>query len=361
MPQIETRQKTPAVNLNTNALLHWYDENARTLPWRVGPADRARGIAPDPYRVWLSEVMLQQTTVQAVGKFYARFLDLWPDVHALAAASLEDVRAAWAGLGYYSRARNLHLAAQKVAFERKGNFPANAADLQKLPGIGPYTAAAIAAICHDEPIAVLDGNVERVLARLICLARPVREAKPELRRFAQEVTPEQRAGDFAQAMMDLGATVCTPRRADCGRCPLKPDCFAAKSDDPTVWPVTAPKKPRPEKYAHAFVIIRPDGAVLLRKREEKGILAGMTSVPESDWRTAPFEARFPASGDWAKVGAVTHIFTHLRLEMTVWALQLRDWEAVAPAGEWHHRETLGARALPSLYKKVLATALSTLG
>lgn len=349
------------VSFPTHKLLEWYDVNARALPWRVSPADRARGVAPDPYRVWLSEIMLQQTTVPAVGKYYARFLQLWPHVQALAAASLDEVRTAWAGLGYYSRARNLHMAAQEVAFNRGGIFPKTAHQLIELPGVGPYTAAAIAAICYDEPVAVLDGNVERVMARYLRLDQPVRNLKPQLRAAVQAVTPPRRAGDFAQAMMDLGATICAPRRTDCPACPLVAHCIAAKSENPTRWPPAAPRTVRPQKFGHAFVMLRADGAVFLRKRAEKGILAGMTAVPESAWAERPTEPDFPMPGAWSNAGAVTHIFTHLRLELTVWTLRLPKGSDFAMEGDWHPWAELGGRAVPSLYKKVLTSAAHSAG
>ena len=316
MPQASSRQKPPTATLDAQALLAWYDRHARTLPWRVSPQQRARGIRPDPYRVWLSEIMLQQTTVAVVGDYFHRFLTRWPDVMALAAAPLDDVLVQWAGLGYYARARNLHACAVKVATDYNGIFPATAEGLQSLPGIGPYTAAAVAAICHDEQIAVVDGNVDRVMARYIALDVPMRDAKLLIREAVQRAVPE-RAGDFAQALMDLGASLCAPRAASCMLCPLQPGCAGAASGRPTDFPVKPVKAERPVRFGHSFILQRPDGAVWLRQRPEKGLLAKMTELPGSDWTGTMGEPEFPLAGDWLRKGRVTHVFTHFRLELDV--------------------------------------------
>jgi len=339
--------------LDAAAVLAWYDRHARDLPWRVSPVDRARGVRPDPYRVWLSEVMLQQTTVAAVKNYFLRFTCLWPTVFELAAAPLDSVLKEWAGLGYYARARNLHACAQAVVREHGGIFPQTSAGLQTLPGIGAYTSAAIAAICFDQRIAVLDGNLDRVLARYHALPVPVREAKEELRAALQAAVPE-RAGDFAQAMMDLGATICAPRAAACMLCPIQPGCAATKAGDPTRYPLKAARAERPVRRGHAYVMVDADGDVFLQSRPTKGLLGGMTEVPGSDWAPALPEAAYPASADWRHRGQVVHVFTHFRLELEVWSA------TVAPegldTGWWAARRALTGEALPTLFRKVLAAA-----
>lgn len=339
--------------IDAPAVLAWYDVHARALPWRIAPADRASGVAPDPYRVWLSEVMLQQTTVAAVKQYFLRFVGLWPTVFDLAAAPLEAVLVEWAGLGYYARARNLHACAQAVVSQHGGIFPTTSAALQTLPGVGPYTSAAIAAICFDEPIAVLDGNLDRVLARYYALGVPVREAKDELR-SALQVSVPKRAGDFAQAMMDLGATICAPRTAVCMLCPIQPGCIATKTADPTIYPVKAAKADKPVRKGHAFVMTDGDGDVYLQTRPEKGLLAKMTEVPTSDWTAALPEVSYPAEGDWRHRGQIVHVFTHFRLELEIWSAE------VAPAGMeqgwWAAPHALKGEALPTLFRKVLAAA-----
>jgi A/G-specific adenine glycosylase len=338
--------------LDAKSVLNWYDHNARVLPWRISPADRRRGVAPDPYRVWLSEIMLQQTTVAAVAGYFARFTARWPEVKALAAAPLEDVLAEWAGLGYYARARNLHACAQVVTLERGGAFPETSAELRTLPGIGLYTASAIAAICHDEPVAVIDGNVDRVMARYLALDLPVRDAKPQIRDAVQQSVPD-RSGDFAQAMMDLGATICARRAALCDRCPLQPDCAGAASGKPLAFPVKPAKARRPVRYGHAFIMRRPDGAVWLRQRPEKGLLAKMTETPGTDWVLEKQNPAYPVAGKWTFASEIVHVFTHFRLELDVWLLETGE----APVGEgwWSTPGAQVGEALPSLFRKVLAT------
>ena len=339
--------------IDAPAVLAWYDRHARDLPWRVSPADRANGVRPDPYRIWLSEVMLQQTTMAAVKNYFLRFTDLWPTVSHLAAAPLDSVLKEWAGLGYYARARNLHACAQAVMREHDGVFPATSQALQTLPGVGAYTSAAIAAICFDEPVAVLDGNLDRVLARYYALPVPVREAKEQLRAALQASVPE-RAGDFAQAMMDLGATVCAPRTALCMLCPIQPGCVATKTGDPTLYPVKAAKAERPIRKGHAYVMLDASGDVFLQSRPEKGLLGGMTEVPGSDWASALPVADYPAKGEWRHRGQVVHVFTHFRLELEVWSAQVAaDGH---DGGWWAGPEGLGGEALPTLFRKVLAAA-----
>lgn len=337
--------------IDAPAVLAWYDRHARDLPWRVSPADRANGIRPDPYRVWLSEVMLQQTTVAAVRNYFLRFTTLWPTVFDLAAAPLDSVLKQWAGLGYYARARNLHACAQAVVREHGGTFPQTSVGLQSLPGIGAYTSAAIAAICFDERVAVLDGNLDRVLARCYALLVPVREAKEELRAALQASVPE-RAGDYAQAMMDLGATICAPRSTACMLCPLQPGCLATRTGDPTVFPLKPVKAERPVRRGHAYVMLDADGDVYLQTRPEKGLLGGMTEVPGSDWATELPKADYPATAAWQHRGQVVHVFTHFRLELEVWSA------SVTPdgldGGWWSGRHALKSEALPTLFRKVLA-------
>ena len=348
------------------ALLDWYDGASRDLPWRIPPGETA---TPDPYRVWLSEVMLQQTTVKAVVPFYTGFLRRWPTVEALAAAPLDDVLAAWAGLGYYSRARNLHKCAQAIVADHGGAFPDTEAGLRELPGIGPYTAGAIAAIAFGERVTPVDGNVERVMARLFRIATPLPTAKPELKRRAASLTPSRRTGDFAQGLMDLGATVCTPKRPSCMICPLTRWCQANAAGVAATLPARKPKADKPVRRGIAFLALREDGHVLLRQRDEQGLLARMLEVPGTDWseswpvaeealRTAPLKGSW-----WAVPGTVVHTFTHFKLELLV-------YRAVVPADaaltlwskpdrcRWVARRDLGPQALPSLFRKVIAHGLA---
>ncbi len=320
-------------------LLRWYDRHARALPWRAPP-----GAPPaDPYAVWLSEIMLQQTTVTAVIPYFRAFLARWPTVAALAAAPRDEVLAAWAGLGYYSRARNLHLCAQAVAGAHAGRFPPDEAALLALPGIGPYTAAAIAAIAFDRPAVVVDGNVERVVARLYRVEEPLPASKPRLRALAAELTPRQRPGDFAQAMMDLGATVCTPRNPDCLLCPLSGACSARAAGSPAELPRRAPKAAKPLRRGLAFWLRRPaDGTVLLQRRPPKGLLGGMLGLPGTPWEArgswslTQARAWQPVPADWRLLpGGISHVFTHFALELTVAVAELPParGKAVAPAAD----------------------------
>jgi A/G-specific adenine glycosylase len=304
------------------ALLAWYDRHARVMPWRVGPAERKAGERSDPYRVWLSEVMLQQTTVAAVRDPFRRFTERWPDVAALAAAEDGEVMAEWAGLGYYARARNLLKCARAVA-ARGGRFPETRDALLLLPGIGPYTAAAIAAIAFDEPATVVDGNVERVVARVFAVATPLPAARPQLSALAASLTPDARPGDFAQAMMDLGATICTPRNPACGLCPLRPACAAQAAGIAANLPLKAPKPEKPTRRGIAFVGLRTDGAVLLERRPDRGLLGGMLGWPGSDWAETEPVSTPPAPGSWQPIpGEVRHTFTHFHLRLSVMAARL---------------------------------------
>lgn len=298
-------------------LLEWYDTHARAMPWRVPPEARKAGAQPDPYHIWLSEVMLQQTTVAAVKDYFRKFVGLWPTVHDLAGAEDADVMAAWAGLGYYARARNLLKCARVVSRELDGRFPDNITDLQKLPGIGPYTSAAIASIAFDTRATVLDGNVERVMARIHNDDTPLPAAKPVFHAYADALTPQTRPGDYAQAVMDLGATICTPRKPACGLCPWRTPCKARLDGTPETLPRKTPKKPKPVRHGIAYVVRRPDGAWLLETRPEKGLLGGMLGWPGTEWSDAPTPAP-PLQADWQDLpGDVRHTFTHFHLILSV--------------------------------------------
>lgn len=341
-------------------LLAWYDRHHRDLPWRVSPAMAARGATPDPYRIWLSEVMLQQTTVQAVKAYFALFTTRWPTVGDLAGADTEDVMKAWAGLGYYARARNLKKCAEAVAFRHGGVFPDTEEGLKALPGIGDYTAAAIAAIAFNRRSAVLDGNVERVVSRLHAIETPLPAAKPEMRALVAAMTPEDRPGDFAQAMMDLGATICTPRRPACALCPFNAECRVLGRADPELYPRKAAKKEKPIRLGAAFVAEDEAGAVFLRKRVESGLLGGMTEVPGSAWtaridgETDLSAAPFPA--DWQARGTVAHVFTHFELRLSVYHSMVTG-NTHARNGWWQPRETLDGEALPTVMKKAISRAI----
>ncbi|MCK8463215.1 A/G-specific adenine glycosylase [Aliiroseovarius sp. S1339] len=296
-------------------LLAWYDRHARDLPWRVSPADRAVGVVPDPYAVWLSEIMLQQTTVAAVRDYFTRFMGLWPTVDALAAADDDRVMGEWAGLGYYARARNLLKCARAVT-ELDG-FPKTRAELEDLPGIGPYTSAAIAAIAYDLPETVVDGNVERVMARVFQIETPLPDAKPELKRVAATLTPDTRPGDYAQAVMDLGATICTPKSPACGICPWNRDCLARTSGIQATLPARKPKTPKPTRYGIAYLARREDGMWLAERRPDSGLLGGMLGWPGAGWGDVATDAP-PVTADWRDPGVeVRHTFTHFHLKLSV--------------------------------------------
>jgi A/G-specific adenine glycosylase len=298
-------------------LLGWYDASARVMPWRIGPRARAAGARPDPYRVWLSEVMLQQTTVAAVTEYFNRFTARWPDVMALAAADDADVMAQWAGLGYYARARNLLACARAIA-AMGGQFPTTEAGLRALPGIGPYTAAAVAAIAYDLPAVVMDGNVERVMARLYALEMPLPTAKPALYELAAQQTPPQRAGDYAQAVMDLGATICTPRKPACAICPICAQCRARALGIAETLPRKIPKPEKPTRSGLVWILQRPnDGAFLLERRADKGLLGGMLAFPSTAWDGSDLPP--PAALPWRNIGTARHTFTHFHLNLDVLA------------------------------------------
>ena len=323
-----------------NRLLQHYVDNARRLSWRAMPGESA----PDPYRVWLSEVMLQQTTVAAVTPRFEQFLSRWPTVEALAAARDEDVLSEWAGLGYYARARNLIACAREVA--TRGSFPTTEDELRKLPGIGGYTAAAIAAIAFGRRALVMDTNVERVIARLNGVEAPVAESKAWLRELLDQITPDRRAGDFAQAMMDLGATICRPRGPDCSACPLSSECAAQASGEPERFPGPKRKTIRPTRHGIVHWIER-NGCIWLVRRPAKGMLGGMAALPGPEWTD---EVAIPGP----TLGQVTHVFTHFRLELSVLS-------ATAPVGDgwWQPLDRLADAGLPTLYRRAVNSVLSS--
>lgn len=354
-------QKT-APSSYAQMLLAWYDRHHRELPWRTSPAMAARGKRADPYHVWLSEVMLQQTTVQAVKPYFLKFLAAWPRVDDLAAAPVEDVMAAWAGLGYYARARNLKKCAEAVAREHGGVFPDTEEGLKQLPGIGDYTSAAIAAIAFNRQAAVMDGNVERVISRLFAIDAPLPGSKPAMKAKVAELTPSERPGDFAQAMMDLGATICTPKRPACALCPFNGACLALARDEPERFPVKAAKKAKPVRLGAAFVAVNTEGEILLRRRIDSGLLGGMTEVPTTAW-TARIDggtevSHAPFAAGWQMAGVIVHVFTHFELRLTVYRAQVPDGLQTGPDdGWWEPVTNLDAQALPTVMKKVIAEAI----
>ena len=355
-------------------LLAWYDRHRRVLPWRAAAGKRA-----DPYRVWLSEIMLQQTTVQAVGPYFRDFLARWPRVEDLAAAPLDEVLAAWAGLGYYARARNLHKAAKVVAEECGGVFPDTAEALRKLPGVGAYTSGAIAAIAFDRQEAAMDANAERVVARLFAIDTPLPGGKAAILAQGRTLVPAERPGDFAQAMMDLGSAICTVKRPSCGQCPLEDVCEGRKRGIAETLPVKGPKMVRPLKRGAAFVVRDATGAVLLVKRPEDGLLGGMLEPPLGPWAQdfpKPAEAlkQAPFKAAWKKLGGVVrHGFTHFELEIEVWTAEVNarpaSYQALGADGAspgmtevfWVAVEKLGAVALPTVMRKIVAHALTDEG
>jgi len=351
------RKREPAAEgPQADALLAWYDRHRRRLPWRAEPGQRM-----DPYRVWLSEIMLQQTQVTTVRPYYERFLALFPTVEALAAASLDEVLRSWAGLGYYARGRNLHACAQAVAAQYGGRFPDTEEELAELPGIGPYTAAAIAAIAFDRKASPVDGNIERVIARLYAVEEQLPAAKPAIRRLAAALTPERRAGDFAQAMMDLGATICTPKNPACALCPWSGVCAARARGDQESFPRKTAKREGKLRRGAAFVALRADGCLLVRTRAAKGLLGGMSEVPTSEWSgdfdDAAALAHAPLRAAWRRLpGVVTHVFTHFPLELSVHLADVPARTKAPPDMRFVPAAALGDEALPSLMRKVLVHA-----
>ena len=339
-------------------LLAWYDANARALPWRTGPADGARGVRADPYRVWLSEVMLQQTTVPHATPYFLKFLERWPTVSALAAAPDAEVMAAWAGLGYYARARNLLACARAVAKAHGGTFPDDEAGLTDLPGIGAYTAAAVAAIAFDRAANVVDGNVERVMARLYAVETPLPDAKPELKRLAGGLVRDDRPGDWAQALMDLGATVCRPKAPLCDRCPLAELCAATAKGAPEAYPRRLAKTQRPHRYGAAFVLTRGAEIALVR-RPPQGLLGGMLALPTTEWRARPWSApevaaAAPLAAALKSAGEIEHVFTHFSLTLQVWRGTMEAADGVI----WSSRADL--EGLPSVFLKAARAGMDRL-
>ena len=337
-------------------LLAWYDTNARDLPWRVGPRDHAAGVRADPYRVWLSEVMLQQTTVPHASPYFLNFTQRWPTVSALAAVEDGDLMAAWAGLGYYARARNLLACARAVAADHGGVFPDTEEGLRALPGVGAYTAAAVAAIAFDRAANVVDGNVERVISRLFAVEAPMPDSKPALKAFADTLVAEDRPGDWAQALMDLGATVCKPKAPLCDRCPLTADCAAFARGDQETFPRKTKKADRPRRYGVAYLLMR-QGQVAVVTRPPKGLLGGMLGLPTSDWRSTPWSdveavAAAPAPADWKPAGEIDHVFTHFALTLRVFRAE-GGMEAEWVSGR-------GLEALPSVFLKAARAGLDRL-
>lgn len=350
MPRRTTAKQNTKSARPADTLLAWYDVHRRVLPWRAPKGKRA-----DPYRVWLSEIMLQQTTVAAVANYYREFLKRWPDVHALAKAPLDDVLTAWAGLGYYARARNLHAAAKVVSGEHNGAFPNTFEGLRALPGVGDYTAGAIAAIAFDLPHAAMDANAERVIARHAAIEEPLPKSKPAMRAALQALVPEKRAGDFAQALMDLGSAICTPKKPACMHCPWFDGCKARKKGIQETLPVKGAKLARPLKRGVAFVVRDVDGLVLLQKRPEKGLLGGMMQPPLGPWTdafpsTEEAMKQAPFKANWKKrIGVVRHGFTHFELEIEVYVAEVKRRPKVE--GRWI--KELQTAAIPTAMKKIV--------
>jgi len=355
----QRRKKSSLMADRAWLLLVWYDRHRRRLPWRALP-----GEIVDPYRVWLSEIMLQQTTVKAVGPYFEKFLNRWPTVDALGQASLDDVLRMWAGLGYYSRARNLHACAVAIIREHDGVFPDTEERLRTLPGIGPYTAAAIAAIAFDRRTMPVDGNIERVVSRLFVVEDPLPKAKPTIQHLATTLLGPSRAGDSAQALMDLGATICTPKKPACSLCPFDQDCAASLRGDAESFPRKAPKKNGELRRGAAFVVTRGD-ELLVRTRPTKGLLGGMTEVPTSDWLAGHPDKlalqQAPAVKNvsrWhRKAGVVTHVFTHFPLELVVYTVKVAARTRAPDDMRWVKITTLADEALPNVMRKVIAHGL----
>ena len=355
-------RRTSVSGSDSERLLAWYDRNRRELPWRAPP-----GVSSDPYRVWLSEIMLQQTRTETVARYYARFLVRFPDVERLASAKLSDVLRYWAGLGYYARARNLHACAQAVVERHGGAFPVSEETLRALPGIGAYTAAAIAAIAFGRKAAPVDGNVERVIARRYAVETLLPAAKPELKRLAAILAPARRAGDFAQAIMDLGATICTPKRPSCPSCPWNDRCEANRRGEQEIFPRRVPKAEGALRRGAAFVVLRADDTVLLRARPPRGLLGGMTEVPTTEW-SADFDRRGQLASapklstkplKWRRLpGFVRHVFTHFPLELEIYAARVATGIRAPKGARFVKLSRLADEALSALMRKVLAHAAS---
>ncbi len=340
------------------SLLKWYDRSRRLLPWRALP-----GVAPSLYYVWLSEIMLQQTTVQMVKDYFHRFIQRWPTLCDLASANEDEVLAIWQGLGYYSRARNLLKCAQVVVHEYKGEFPSQVESLRRLPGIGPYTAAAIASIGYDKRATVVDGNIKRIISRLFCLNQPLKKADKDIYHLAEQLTPLERCGDYAQALMDLGALICTPTKPKCLECPIRAYCRAYQENCVSSYPVTEPKKEKPKRWALAFVMQTVGEEIYIQKRVQKGLLHNLFEVPTSPWKDEPWSLEEgltsqPISTDWQKQEVkVTHTFSHFHLEVEIFTTYLNDIPSHALPGPWVKIENLSQYALPTIMKKIISAGL----
>ena len=351
--------KQKATSDFAHRLLYWYEINARAMPWRIPPHDHAQGIRADPYHVWLSEVMLQQTQVATVKDYFLKFISKWPTVFDLARSDLEGVLKAWAGLGYYSRARNLKKCADLVVAEYNGSFPQTFEELKTLPGIGDYTASAIASIAFDQPVAVLDGNVERVMSRHQRIEAYFPEAKRETKAMLALILDQKKPGEFAQATMDLGATICTPKRPACSLCPVNEDCLGFRNGDAELFPYKKPKTKKPTRRGAAFVMTNTKGEIFLCKRENTGLLASMTQVPTTDWNSrqnGSFDTtQAPIKADWRNAGIAKHTFTHFHLELIIWTAN--EVSELPNNGWWCPVEQLSEEALPTVMKKVIEKAL----
>jgi A/G-specific adenine glycosylase len=333
------------------SLLDWYDREGRSLPWRIRPEDRAAGQIADPYAIWLSEIMLQQTTVPHATPYWIRFLQLWPRIQDLALAQRADVMREWAGLGYYARARNLHACAKAITEEYGGCFPDTIEALKALPGIGEYTANAILAAAYDKPASVVDGNVERVISRFCRVETPLPKAKTTIRKIAASLADPSRSGDYAQAIMDLGATVCSPRSPNCGACPWNTGCEANLTGDAERFPVKIRKKPRPVRYGTAW-LVRKGEHVWLRQRSDEGLLGGMMEVPSTCWEAEPVDQSPPFIASWTRLGEVKHVFTHFELRLSVQEADVAtDW--IPNTGRWVGPEDMSQQALPSVMRKII--------
>lgn len=342
----------------SSQILKWYDNNARNLPWRVAPDLSKAGKLPNPYHVWLSEIMLQQTQVVTVRAYYQKFLKKWPSIKTLANADHEDVLRAWAGLGYYSRARNLHKCARIISHELANQFPQEVNELKKLPGIGDYTAAAIASIAFGKSVAVVDGNIERIIARQFCISTPLPAAKKPIKHKVETFTPTERSGDFAQAMMDLGSEICSPKNPSCDLCPVSQTCLAHMQRQEELYPVKIKKPRKPTRKGAGFVIMNSNNEILLRTRADKGLLAGMREIPCTQWTARDDgetgDTALPFCGAWKKIGIIKHTFTHFHLEMEIWLI--KNLSSAPVTGEWIAVTHLHKEALPNLMKKAIAVA-----